>query len=331
MRFNYILTATISLASMLVGCSTSNSNTSAISLNGAGATFPNPIYQRWFADFSTKTGNRVNYQSVGSGAGVKQFIAGTVDFAATDEPIKAEDAIKVKQGVVQIPLTAGTIAVAYNNPKCSLKLTQKQLVGVFDGTIKNWSELGCPQGNIVAVHRADGSGTTAVFTRSLSAFSNDWANRFGHAKSVNFPVGVASKGNEGVAGTIKTTPGSIGYVNFSYAKGARLQVALVQNKFGNFIYPDAESGSEALANLSLDPATLAGESPNPEGAKAYPITTLTWILAYKNGDKTNSKVIRSLLEYSLSEEAQQKAVGMGYVPLSESIIGKATKAVSQIN
>lgn len=321
------ITAIVGLTStfLFVGCSSSS-----ISLNGAGATFPNPIYQRWFADFSEASGAKVNYQSVGSGAGIRQFVKGTVDFAATDEPIKAEEADKVSRKVVQIPLTAGTIAIAYNNPGCSLRLTQKQLVGVFSGTIKNWSELGCPQGNIVAVHRADGSGTTAVFTKSLSAFSPEWETKYGHAKSISFPVGVAAKGNEGVAGTIKTTPGSIGYVNLSYASGTGIQVAKVQNKAGRYVSPDATSGSSALQHIELNPVTLAGDNPNPDGELSYPLTTLTWFLAYKNGNGSRTETIRSLLSYTLSKGAQGQAEELGYVPLSGPILEMAQKAIGNV-
>lgn len=310
---------------LFVGCSSSS-----ISLNGAGATFPNPIYQRWFADFSEASGAKVNYQSVGSGAGIRQFVKGTVDFAATDEPIKAEEADKVARKVVQIPLTAGTIAIAYNNPGCSLNLTQQQLAQIFMGSIKRWEDLGCKGGAVVVVHRADGSGTTAVLTKSLSAFSAEWAAKYGHGKSVNFPVGVAAKGNEGVAGTLKTTPGSIGYVNLSYATQPGIQVAKLQNKAGKFVAPDATSGSSALQQIELNPLTLAGDNPNPDGELSYPLTTLTWFLAYKNGNGSRTETIRSLLSYTLSKEAQGQAKELGYVPLSGPILEMAQKAIGNV-
>lgn len=308
----------------VTGCSTST-------LNGAGATFPNPIYQRWFGDFSKDTGSKVNYQSVGSGAGVRQFVNGTVDFAATDEPIKAEDASKVGAGVIQIPLTAGTIAIAYNNPGCSLKLSQQQLVSVFDGSIKDWGQLGCRKGNITVVHRSDGSGTTSVLTQSLSAFSPSWGNKYGHGKSVSFPVGVASKGNEGVAGTIKTTQGSIGYVNLAYAQGGELQIATLQNAAGNYVMPTAQTGSAALAEVELNPLTLSGHNPNPSGANAYPLTSLTWVLAYRNHNGTRAEVLRSLFAYALSSKAQSQSESLGYVPLSENIRSQSLKAINQIS
>ena len=295
-------------------------------LNGAGATFPAPIYQRWFADYASSTGERVNYQSVGSGAGVRQYIAGTVDFGATDEPISSKEASKVKRGVVQIPMVGGTIAIAYNKPGCNLKLTQKQTVNIFSGTIKDWKELGCSAGPIKVVHRSDGSGTTFAFTNSLDAFGG-W--KPGVGKSVKWPVGVGGKGNEGVAGTIKTAPGTIGYVNTGFVKTNKLQVAALQNKSGQFVLPTAKSGALALNSIKLN-VNLAGENPNPSTSGAYPISTLTWILAYKSGNGEKTTDIQKALNYALSGKAQLLAYDLGYVPLSGSILNKARIAVKQI-
>jgi phosphate transport system substrate-binding protein len=295
-------------------------------LNGAGASFPAPIYQRWFADYASSTGERVNYQSVGSGAGVRQYIAGTVDFGASDEPISSKEASKVKRGVVQIPMVGGTIAIAYNKPGCALKLTQKQTVNVFSGTIKDWKQLGCSAGPIKVVHRSDGSGTTFAFTNSLDAFGG-W--KPGVGKSVKWPVGVGGKGNEGVAGTIKTAPGTIGYVNTGFVKTNKLQVAALQNKSGQFVLPTAKSGALALNSIKLD-ANLAGENPNPSTSGAYPISTLTWILAYKNGNGAKNTDIQKALNYALSGKAQSIADDLGYVPLSGSILNKSRIAVKRI-
>jgi len=295
-------------------------------INGAGASFPAPIYQRWFQDYSTQSGNRVNYQSVGSGAGVRQYIAGTVDFGATDEPISSKDASKVKRGVVQIPMVGGTIAIAYNKPGCNLKLTQKQTVSVFSGTIKDWKQLGCSAGPIKVVHRSDGSGTTFAFTNSLDAFGG-W--KPGVGKSVKWPTGVGSKGNEGVAGTIKTAPGAIGYVNTGFVKVNKLQTAAIQNKAGQFVLPTAKSGAITLNNITLD-SNLAGENPNPTASGAYPIATLTWILAYKSGNGAKTGDIQKALNYALSGKAQSIADDLGYVPLSGSILNKARIAVKRI-
>jgi phosphate transport system substrate-binding protein len=296
-------------------------------LNGAGATFPAPLYQRWFGDYAASTGNRVNYQSIGSGAGIKQFIKETVDFAASDEPISAKDAAKVKRGFVQIPMTGGTIAVAYNNPKCKLRLTQKQTVDVFAGRIDNWKELGCASAPIKVVYRSDGSGTTFAFTSSLKAFGG-WTA--GAAKSINWPTGIGAKGNEGIAGVLSNTPGSIGYLTYSYVKGSKLQAASVQNKAGNFIQPSYKSGFAALNGINLDPVSLAGEDFNPSAPNAYPISTLTWVLAYKTGNGSKTEDIRDALNYMLSGKAQMVADDMGYVPLAGSILNRARNKVKQI-
>lgn len=295
-------------------------------LNGAGATFPYPFYARVFSDYSKVSGARVNYASVGSGAGVRQFVAGTVDFGATDEPIKASEAAKVKRGVVQIPMVGGTIAIAYNKPGCSLKLTQKQTVDIFAGRIKDWKALGCAAGPIRTVYRADGSGTTFAFTNSLDAFGG-W--KPGVGKSVKWPVGIGAKGNEGVSGTVKTTPGSIGYVNTGFVRANKLQVAALQNKSGQFVLPTAKSGAIALNSIKLD-ANLAGENANPSASGAYPISTLTWILAYKTGNGAKADDIQKALNYALSAKAQMIADDLGYVPLAGSILNKSRLAVKRI-
>lgn len=298
----------------------------APAINGAGATFPAPLYQRWFQDYAATSGNRVNYQSVGSGAGIRQFVAGTVDFGASDEPIKASEALKVKRGVVQIPMIGGTIAITYNKPGCKLKLTQKQVVDIFSGRITDYKQVGCAAGKMTVVHRSDGSGTTFAFTNSLDAFG-DW--KPGVGKSVSWTTGIGAKGNEGVSGTIKTTPGSIGYVNAGFVRANKLQVAAIQNKSGKFVLPTAKTGAAALNAIKLD-SNLAGEDPNPTGANAYPISTLTWILAYKIGNGAKTSDIRGALNYALSSKAQGVADDLGYVPLSGSVLNRARLAVNRI-
>jgi phosphate transport system substrate-binding protein len=220
----------------------------------------------------------------------------------------------------------GTIAVAYNKPGCSLKLTQKQVVSIFMGSIKNWKQLGCADGNITVVHRSDGSGTTAAFTDSLKTFSKEWT--IGSGKAVKWKVGVGGKGNEGVAGTLTTTPGSIGYVNQAFVKGA-LKAAAVQNKAGQFVLPNAASGAKALAGIKLD-KNLAGVDPNPSASGAYPIATLTYILFYANGNGSKSEGIRQMITLMLSDKYQALADDLGYVPLRESIQATAQKAVARI-
>jgi phosphate transport system substrate-binding protein len=296
-------------------------------ISGAGASFPAPFYQRAFAGIASRV--RVNYQSVGSGAGVRQFVAGSVDFGATDEPIKSSEASKVRRGVVQFPAVGGTIAVAFNKPDCSkLNLTQKQLVDVFLGKIKTWEQLKCGKGAIRVVHRSDGSGTTFAFTNSLSAFSPEWKSKVGEGKSVKWPVGVGGKGNEGVAGILQNTPGSIGYVNQAYVKG-KLKAAALQNRAGRFVMPTRASGAAALNNIKLD-GNLAGENPNPAGANSYPISTLTWILAYRSGNGAKTQSIRTAMNHLLSPAAQNQASSLGYVPLEGNILNQARAAVNRI-
>lgn len=297
-------------------------------LNGAGATFPAPFYQRVFAGAASQ-GVKVNYQSVGSGAGVRQFVAGTVDFGATDEPIKASEAAKVKRGVVQFPAVGGTIAIAFNKADCpSLRLTQKQVADIFLGNIKTWEQLKCGKGPITVAHRSDGSGTTFAFTNSLSSFSPEWKSKVGEGKSVSWPVGVGGKGNEGVAGVLTNTPGSIGYISRAFVKGS-LKSAAVQNKAGKFVLPNLRGGVAALNSITLD-ANLAGEDPNPPGEASYPISTLTWIIAYKSGNGDKASAIQKAMNVLLSTGAQDQADDLGYVPLKGSILSQARAAVKNI-
>ena len=315
------------LTSLSVGAAASLTATAQTAINGAGATFPAPFYQRAFAGAASK-GILVNYQSVGSGAGVRQYVAGTVDFGATDEPIKASEAAKVKRGVVQFPAVGGTIAIAYNKADCKgLKLTQKQAVDIFLGKIKTWDQLKCGKGKLNVAHRSDGSGTTFAFTNSLSAFSPEWKSKVGEGKSVNWPVGLGAKGNEGVAALLINSPGSIGYLSRAFVKGP-IKAAALQNRAGKFVLPNLASGSAALNNISLN-ANLAGEDPNPAGEKSYPITTLTWILAYQDGNSLKAGPIRKALLYLLGP-GQNLADDLGYVPLRGDILKKAKAAVAKI-
>ncbi len=312
-------------ALLLAGLVGGTAAQAAVRLAGAGATFPDAIYQRWFSMLA-KSGIKVNYQAIGSGGGRKAFINETVAFGASDDAISEKDIKSVKRGVVQIPTVGGTIAVAYNKPGCTLKLTQKQVVSIFMGSIKNWKQLGCADGNITVVHRSDGSGTTAAFTESLQSFSKEWT--IGNGKSVNWKVGVGGKGNDGVAGTLTTTQGSIGYVNQAFVKGA-LKAAAVQNKAGQFVLPNATSGAKALAGIKLD-KNLAGVDPNPSASGAYPIATLTYILFYANGNGSKAEGIRQMITLMLSDKYQALADDLGYVPLRESIQASAQKAVARI-
>jgi len=295
-------------------------------LSGAGASFPSKIYQRWFADFAKEGGHRVNYQAVGSGSGRKAFLDETVDFGASDDPMKQGDIAKAKRGMVQIPMTGGTIAFGYNMPSCDLKLTQEQAVQVAIGEINNWNQVGCDEQPMTWVYRSDGSGTTAAFTNSMKAFSKKW--KLGVGKSVAWPVGIGNKGNAGVAGNIRTTLGAIGYVNQSYIKGEIVAAAL-QNKNGDYVTPSVESGALALNGITLD-ENLAGTDPNPAAEGAYPIATLTWVLAYETGNGNKTEAIKTTLSTLLSDNYQEKASVLGYVPLRGDILQKSRDAVERI-
>ena len=294
-------------------------------LSGAGASFPSKIYTRWFFDLAKSGGPRVNYQAVGSGSGRKAFIDETVNFGASDDPMKDSDIDKVKRGLVQIPMVGGTIAFGYNYD-CDLKLTQEQAVQVAMGMIKNWKELGCKSGKLTWAHRSDGSGTTKAFTNSMEAFSKTW--NLGTGKSVKWPAGVGAKGNSGVAGVIQNTPGAIGYVNQSYIKG-NVRAAALQNLSGEFVTPNTKSGAIALNGINLD-KNLAGKNPNPTAKGAYPIATLTWILAYEKGNGRNTKAIQDTFYELLSDEYQSKAPALGFVPLKGEILKKSIDAVGRI-
>ena len=295
-------------------------------LSGAGASFPNAIYTRWFQEIGQVKGVNVAYQSIGSGAGVQQFIKRTVDFAASDIPMKAKEIGMVKQGVVQVPMTAGAIAVAYHNQNCDLKLTQAQLADVFLGKINNWQQLGCGAKPIKVVFRSDGSGTTANFTAHLAAISKSWQEGPGQGKSVSWPTGIGAKGNEGVAAQLGQLDGSISYVEAAYVKKP-LQAAALTNASGVLVKPTAESEIDGLASIDLG-ADLTGSNPNP--AKGYPIVTFTWVLLYKTGNGDNLKPLQTAFDYALSDKAQQQAPGLGYVSLPPAVANKAKLAVASI-
>jgi len=321
------IAAVVAATPLMVAC---GSNQTAevketFKLSGAGASFPAAIYTAWFSDFAKETDNQVNYQAVGSGAGVRQYTAKTVDFGASDGAVKDEK--QPEFGVVHIPMTGGAIVPAYNNPGCDAKITQTQLADVFLGKITNWSTFGCADGAIKVVHRSDGSGTTKGFTNSLSAFSPEWKAKVGTGKAVKWPVGVGAKGNSGVAAQLKQTPGSIGYVNYDYVKNGGLQQPALQNKAGNFVKASAETASAGLGEIVLD-SQLRGADANPAGANAYPIVSLTWILAYPEAPQNEN--VKTTLRYMLSEKAQAKSDSLGYVPLPEGLRQKALAAVESL-
>ena len=315
------IAAALLAAPLVVACG-STEKAETFTLDGAGATFPAPLYNAWFGSFAEETGNRVNYQAVGSGSGVRQFTAKTVDFGASDGAVS--DA-KQKLPMVHVPMTGGAIVPAYNYPGCDAKMTQTELADVFLGKITNWSTFGCADKNIVTVHRSDGSGTTKGFTNSLSAFSPEWKKNVGTGKAVAWPVGIGGKGNSGVAGAIKNLEGAIGYLNYGYVTGDKFQQVALQNKAGNYVKASAETSAAGLSQIVLDDQ-LRGADANPAGANAYPIVSLTWILAYPE----SAPGVKETLRYMLSTEQQAKSDALGYVPLPEDLRFRALDAVNSI-
>ena len=310
------------VTSLMVACGSGSDNTT-FRLDAAGATFPAPLYQAWFQNFSSETGNQVNYQAVGSGSGVRQYIAGTVDFGASDGAVSDE---KQTIPMVHIPMTGGAIVPAYNIPGCDVKMTQTQLADVYLGKITNWSTFGCDSQTIVPVFRSDGSGTTKGFTNSLSAFSPEWKETVGTGKAVKWPTGVGGKGNSGVAAQVRQVPGAIGYLNYGYVNGGKFQQVALQNNAGNFVKANAETSAAGLSQIVLDDQ-LRGADPNPAGENAYPIVSLTWILAYPE----SKPGVKDTLRYMLSPEAQSISDSLGYVPLPEDLRQRALGAVDTIN
>ena len=315
------LAAVAAATPLMVACGSAEKT--SFTLNGAGATFPAPLYNSWFQTMAQETGNRVNYQAVGSGAGVRQYVAKTVDFGASDGAVSDE---KQKLPMIHIPMTGGAIVPAYNYPGCEVKMTQTELADVFLGKITNWSHFGCADKQITTVWRSDGSGTTKGFTNSLSAFSPEWKKTVGTGKSVKWPVGIGGKGNSGVAAGVKQLEGSIGYLNYGYVNGGKFQQVALQNKAGNYVKANAETSAAGLAKIVLDDK-LRGADPNPAGVNAYPIVSLTWILAYPE----SASGVKETLRYMLSEESQAKSDALGYVPLPEDLRQKALAAVDSLN
>ncbi len=309
-------------------------------LSGAGATFPAPLYQRWSVDYHAKHPDvQVNYQSVGSGAGVKNFIQGVVDFGASDAAMTDAEMAKSPRGAVLIPATAGSVVLAYNLPGLdSLRLSREALAGIFLGTITKWNDpaiagsnpgVVLPDQSIAVAYRSDGSGTTFVFTQHMSAISPAFDDEVGFDKSVSFPVGIGGKGNEGVTALIKQTPGTIGYVEYGYAKNNGLSMAAIENKSGNFVAPTPESGAATLASVEM-PENLRIWPVDPAGAQDYPIVSFSWLLLYsKYDDAAKLAALKNFVNYGLTE-GQTVSDELGYIPLPASVVAKAKAALESV-
>ena len=301
---------------------------SAQRLTMSGDVAPKRLVQRWLAQLSDAGGPQVDYPVGRSASGRLGSIAQRVDLGVSDSPMRPEDMAKVKQGVVQIPVVGEAIAIAYNKPGCDLKLSQEQLVQLALGKITNWERLGCSSGPIAWVHPADASGATLAFTQSMQLFSTQWT--LGTDNIVLWPgrnaVGV--RGIAGVAERLTQQQGSIGFLPGS-AMPDTLKVAAVQNRQGEFVLPSAAAGAAPLNAIALD-FNLAGYDPNPAAKGAYPITRLSWLLAYRSGNRERTEAVQAVVTFLLSDQAQREAAGYGWVPLQGAILEKARSAVAKI-
>lgn len=306
----------------------------AQTLTGAGATFPNPIYTKWFDAYHKKTGIQINYQSIGSGGGIRQFTEGTVDFGATDGPMNESQIQAVAGNVLHVPAVLGAVVVTYNLPSlggAKLKFDGNLLVDIFMGRVNKWNDpkiaalnpgAKLPDIDLVVVHRSDGSGTTYVFTDYLNKFSREWKDKVGYATSVNWPVGLGGKGNEGVTQQVKQVEGALGYVELIYALSNKLPYGQIKNASGSFITPSLETVTSAAAGVKLSKDTDFRVSiTNAPGAEAYPIASFTWLLVRKdNKDPAKAKLIKDFLAWMITPDAQKMAAELHYAPLPAPVL-----------
>jgi phosphate transport system substrate-binding protein len=323
----------------------SGSSLRSIKLQGSGASFPAPLYTRWFQEYSKATpGMTIDFQAKGSGAGIKDFIAGTVDFAASDAAMEPEEIAQVDGGVVLLPMTAGKVVLAYNLPggPPELKLSREAYTKILMGQVTRWNDpliVACndgfsmPSTDITVVVRSDSSGTTFVFSMHLSAISQQWADAFGTNKTINWPSSdkfVKGPKNDGVTALIKQTPGSIGYVEYGFAMQTGQGMATLENKAGRYVRPTLESGKAALASAADMPEDLIVWLPDPEGDDSYPIVTYTWMLCYKQyADPLKAEALKGVLRHCLIE-GQKISGDLGYIPLPENVVQVVQAAVDTI-
>lgn len=313
----------------------------AMSLNGAGATFPFPLYSKWFNEYYKRTGIKINYQSIGSGGGIKQITEGTVDFGASDGIMTAEQQSQAEAAhgpILHIPMTIGSEAVIYNLPGIAsgqLKLTPEVLADIYLKKITRWNDqrlaainpgLNLPGGAIAVVHRSDGSGTTFIFTNYLSRVSDEWKTRVGNANSVNWPGDIGGQGNEGVAGQVQQLPNAIGYVELAYARQNNLPWAKLRNSSGNYLEPSIDGTTRAADGAAL-PEDMKIMLTNSTNTDAYPIVGFTWILAYVNQtDQAKGQALANFLWWAV-HDGQQFTAPLLYAPLSTSAVKKAETQV----
>jgi phosphate transport system substrate-binding protein len=312
-------------------------------LNAAGATFPYPIYSKWFDVYHSQHPNiQINYQSIGSGGGIRQLLAGTVDFGASDGPMSDDQLAQAKFKILHFPTVLGAVVPTYYIPGVSatLNFTQKALAGIYLGTITKWNDpeiakanpgVKLPNDDIVVVHRSDGSGTSYIFTDFLSKASDEWKNKIGKSTSVNWPVGLGGKGNEGVSGLVKQTPDSIGYIELIYAVQNKITYGKVQNAAGKFVLADLAGVTAAAAGAAKDmPDDFRVSITNAPGATAYPISSFTWLLIpAKISDPAKRDAIKGFLAWMLAE-GQTYNEPLSYAKLPKTVVDKEKKAIAQI-
>ena len=315
-------------------------------LTGAGATFPYPIYSKWFSDYANATGIKINYQSIGSGGGIRQISEQTVDFGASDGPMSDEELAKAKGGpILHIPTVLGADVITYNVPGVTavLKLTPSVIADIFMGRIKKWNDtrlaslnpgVTLPNQDILVVHRSDGSGTTYIFTDYLDKVSPAWHTSVGKGKEVKWPVGLGGKGNEGVSGQVKQTPGAVGYVELAYAKQNNLPAALVRNKAGQYVAASVAAVTAAAASVAqslpanTDYRVSIVDAP---GAQSYPISSFTWLLVYQHqSDAVKGKKLVDFLNWALIE-GEKSAPTLDYAPLPTEMVTTVKAKIATID
>ncbi len=332
-------TLLLTLAVAASGCG--GDSGSDVSLTGAGATFPYPLYSQWFDAFHRANGTRINYQSIGSGGGIRQFTEGTVDFGATDGPMTDEQIAAVNGNVLHIPTVLGAVVLTYNLPQLGetqLKLDGATIAGIFSGQITRWDDprlaqlnagASLPDREIISVHRSDGSGTTYIFTDYLSKVSPEWQQQFGVGTSINWPSGLGGKGNEGVTQQVKQTEGAIGYVELLYAASNGLSYAQVRNAAGGYVTPSLASVTAAAEQELGDTTDFRVSITNAPGTEAYPIASFTWLLIPRNGmaDSAKQQAMENFLTWMTGPEAQRMAADLGYAPLPMPVIERVQRTL----
>ena len=311
-------------------------------LNGAGATFPYPMYSKWFSEYNKLHSDiQFNYQSIGSGGGIRQVLAGTVDFGATDGPMTDEQLSQAKTKILHIPTVLGADVPAYNIPDVTeeLKFTPELLANIFLGKITSWNDAALAKANpgvklpnqpIIVIHRSDGSGTTYIFTDYLSKVSPDWKNQVGKGTSVKWPVGLGGKGNEGVAGMIRQMQGSIGYVELIYAVNNKIAYGSVKNAGGQFVKASLDSVTAAAASVKSMPADFRVSITNAPGKDAYPIASFTWLLIpTPSKNPAKGKIIADFLNWMV-DDGQKMTADLAYAPLPQSVVAKVKETAKQV-